>query len=319
LGAGLKIAVLVLAAAGVAFAVFWLPRQAAPHSPWGKGYLPNVEVVDQDNRKLRFYDDVLKGKIVVISFIYTSCKNICPLVIARLAEVKDMLGDSFGRDIHFVSISIDPIPDTPEKLKEHARSFQIGKGWTFLTGDPENIDRIRHKLGERSQKAIYQHRNEILLFNDMTASWARESPFSDINILANSVRAMDPAWQKTAAVDADARKSTRDDVPVELPGQALFLKTCASCHTIGGGVKVGPDLSGLLDRRSEEWIISYVTEPAKLRSASDPAALELRRAFPHVQMPDLGLKEPDAADLILYLKAHVKAADRDSAPAAAFK
>ena len=313
--AGLKIGALMLAVAAVGAALFARAEQATSHSPWGKSYLPNVDVVDQDRRELKFYDDVLKGKIVVISFVYTSCTNICPLVIARLAEVRDMLGDAFGRDIHFVSISIDPIPDTPEKLKDHAAAFQIDKGWTFLTGDPGNIDLIRHRLGERSRQKISQHRNEVLLFNDKTASWARESPFSDLGVLANSIRAMDPEWRKNAAGHAHADESTRDGVAVELPGQALFLKTCASCHTVGAGLKVGPDLNGIFERRSAAWFKSYVTEPNKLRSASDPAALELRRAFPNVRMPDLGLKEPDADDLMAYLKARFTEKTRASTPA----
>jgi protein SCO1/2 len=310
--AGVNIGLVLLVAAALAFALFGRAEQATSEAPWSQSYLPNVEVVDQDHRRLKFYDDVLQGKLVVISFIYTSCNNICPLVIARLAEVRDQLGDAFGRDIHFVSVSIDPIPDTPDKLKEHASAFKIDKGWLFLTGDPGNIDLIRHKLGERSRKDIAQHRNEILLFNDRTASWSRESPFSDVSILVNSIRSMDPEWQWEAAHGAHTEGSTRHDVPVELPGQALFLKTCASCHTVGGGTKVGPDLGGVLQRRSESWFKSYVTTPSKLRRQSDPVALALREAFPHVRMPDLGLKETDAEDLILYLKGRAQASNRAS-------
>ena len=101
---------------------------------WGKEYLPNVPVIDHNGRPLKFYDDVIKGKIVVISFVYTSCKNICPLIVARLAEVQSMLSEDVAREVLFVSISIDPIPDTPPKLKAYADAFHITSNWLFLTG-----------------------------------------------------------------------------------------------------------------------------------------------------------------------------------------
>src|SRR4051794_20248844 len=75
---------------------------------WGEGYFPNLPVVTQDGKTLRFYDDVIKGKIVLVSFIYTSCPDICPLTTARLTQVEDKLGDMVGRDIFFVSLTVDP-------------------------------------------------------------------------------------------------------------------------------------------------------------------------------------------------------------------
>ena len=61
------------------------PSSPAQTNPWGANYFPNVPVVDQDGRTLNFYDDVIKGKMVVVSFIYTSCPDICPLTTARLS------------------------------------------------------------------------------------------------------------------------------------------------------------------------------------------------------------------------------------------
>src|SRR5215475_5158160 len=86
---------------------------------WGKDYVPNVPVVAHDGRVLKFYDDLIKDKIVVLSFIYTSCKDICPLATSRLGEAREKLGDRLGRDIFFYSISIDPEHDTPERLKQY--------------------------------------------------------------------------------------------------------------------------------------------------------------------------------------------------------
>src|ERR1700747_3023214 len=80
---------------------------------WGAGYLPDVPVVTQDGKTLHFYDDLIKGRIVVVNFVYTSCSELCPIETARLAEVRDRLGDAVGRDVFFVSMTVDPEPDTP--------------------------------------------------------------------------------------------------------------------------------------------------------------------------------------------------------------
>jgi protein SCO1/2 len=295
----------------------------AGDSRWGKSYLPNTPVVSQDNKSLLFYDDVLKGKIVVLSFIYTSCRDICPVVTARLSQLEEKLGDAVGRDVFFVSVSIDPVNDTPEKLKEYANAFSAGPSWLFLTGKPADMEVIRYKLGERREK-ISQHRNEILLYNDATGDWERASVFGDINTLAVTVRAMDPAWRGQAA-GSDTAKSTvsglaktanaasgADAVPsIGLPGEALFIKTCASCHTIGRGAKVGPDLVNVTSRRDRSWVASYIENPDKLRSQDTPVVRELTAKFPAVRMPNLGLADVDISDVIAYIEAKTYAVEAD--------
>jgi protein SCO1/2 len=276
---------------------------AAQSARWGSDYLPNVTVLDHDGRPLRFYDDLIKGRIVVISFIYTSCSNICPLTTARLAEVQEALGDVVGRDVFFVSVSIDPIPDTPEKLGEYKAAFRIGPGWSFVTGAPEDIDLVRYKLGERSGKSIAQHKNEVLMYNDVTGEWSRDSAFADLGVLTMNIRAMKPEW-RNAMGPAGETGGTGTAAPqgAEPAGQALFAKACASCHTIGQGDKVGPDLAGLRGRRSRVWITDYLTAPQRLRAARDKTALELMARYPSVRMPSLGLSETDVDDLVSYIE-----------------
>ena len=169
----------------------------AQASRWGKNYFPSAEVVTQDGKTLQFYDDLIKDKIFVISFLFTSCKDICPLATARLAELQEKLGDSMGRDVFFYSISIDPETDTPERLKQYADTFRAGPGWLFLTGKPEDIHAIRHKLGDRS-RVLSEHRNEILLGNGATGAWARNNVLGDLDSLALTVRGMDPKWRPGA-------------------------------------------------------------------------------------------------------------------------
>src|SRR5467141_2767053 len=132
---------------------------AAQGNRRGENYFPNLPVVTQDGKTLKFYDDVIKDKIVLISFIYTSCPDICPLTTARLTQVEDKLGDIMGRDIFFYSITVDPENDSPERLKAFAKAFDTGPGWLFLTGKPEDIRAINSKLGDRGRK-LSEHRNE---------------------------------------------------------------------------------------------------------------------------------------------------------------
>ena len=97
-------------------------------------YFSDVELIDQDGRKVRFYSDVLKGKTVVINALFTTCTNVCPPISRNLERIQEALGDRLGKDVFLVSITVDPVTDTPERLKEYAQKFHARPGWSFLTG-----------------------------------------------------------------------------------------------------------------------------------------------------------------------------------------
>ena len=287
----------------------------------GANYFPNLPVVTQDGKTLKFYDDVIKGKIVLISFLYTNCPDICPLTTARIAQVEDKLGDMVGRDIFFVSMTVDPERDTPERLKEFATAFDAGPGWLFLTGKPEDIKLIDSRLGDRS-RTLSEHRNEIVLGNDTTGEWTRNTVFGDIDRLIMDIRAMDPKWRaEVREPKFDAASNTGYAVDHLLPGQAMFKKICAPCHTIGVGDRVGPDLRGVTERRQQEWLTRFIRTPDKVLAEKDPVALTLAAKFPGVRMPNLKLSESDAADLISYIGAQTSllADGAQGAPASSHK
>lgn len=267
-------------------------------SRWGKDYIPNARVVTQDGKTLQFYDDLIKDKVFVISFLFTTCRDICPLATSRLAELQEKLGDSMGRDIFFYSLSIDPETDTPARLKDYADTFRAGPGWLFLTGTRQDIDAIRFKLGERS-KTLSDHRNEIILGNGATGEWARNNVLGDLDGLALTVRGMDPAWRGKVGPYVPPKAVTFDFK--QYPGQAMFKRLCAGCHTIGQGDRVGPDLKGLAERRDRDWLIRFMADPEKLRRANDPIAADLVKNFPTVRMPPLGVSPNDASDLLAYI------------------
>ena len=144
---------------------------------WGSNYFPNVTLTTQDGGDVRFYDDLVKGKIVAVNLIYTTCKYACPLETARLAQVARVLGDRMGRDIFFYSISIDPEVDTPAVLKAYKEKYQIGRGWTFLTGTKQDIDLVSRKLGLYSEPDPSDpdgHLPYLLIGNEATGQWMRE-------------------------------------------------------------------------------------------------------------------------------------------------
>lgn len=268
----------------------------------GPEFFPNLPVVDQDGRALKFYDDLIKDKIVVVMFIYTSCTDICPLTTARMTQIEDKLGGAVGRDIFIVSLTVDPETDTPERLKAFSKAFDTGPGWTFVTGKPADIRAINHRLGERS-KVLSEHRNEIVLGNDVTGEWQRDNVLGDLDRVVMSIREMDPKWRDQVRQVTHTNAMNTGIAMSQQPGQAMYKKVCAGCHTIGVGDRVGPDLRGITERRDRAWLVSYIRNPVAMRAKRDPIAVELMTKFAAVHMPNLGMSEVDAGDLIAYLSA----------------
>lgn len=110
-------------------------------------YFPNFVLTTHEGKKVRFYDDLVKDKIVVINWMYANCKGVCMPITMNLMKVQKLLGDRVGRDIFFYSITVKPEEDTPKALKRYAKMHKAGPGWTFLTGDPKELEVLRRKLG----------------------------------------------------------------------------------------------------------------------------------------------------------------------------
>jgi protein SCO1/2 len=108
---------------------------------------PNVTLTTHDGKKVKFYDDLLKDKIVIINFMYIRCQGTCPGTTANLVKVQKLLGDRVGKDIFMYSITLKPEEDTAKDLDAYAKAYKVGPGWTFLTGDPKDIELLRLKLG----------------------------------------------------------------------------------------------------------------------------------------------------------------------------
>lgn len=112
------------------------------------GFLPNVPLVTQTGQPVRFYDDLVRDKVVLLNFFLLTCADgRCPVATANLRKVQDLLGDRMGRDIFFLSITLQPLLDTPKALKAYADHFAVRPGWTFLTGLPQDVETLRRGLG----------------------------------------------------------------------------------------------------------------------------------------------------------------------------
>lgn len=145
---------------------------AAASPAMKKLVIPDVAVLDQNGNSVHFYSDLVKGKTVAINFIFTNCTTICPPLAATFARVQRELGEKVGRDVHFISVSVDPLTDTPERLKAWGAKFKAGPGWTFVTGNKEEIDTLLAALGASSARRE-DHTPSVIIANDAKSVWTR--------------------------------------------------------------------------------------------------------------------------------------------------
>lgn len=168
----LAAAVLALAAASPALAA---PDEAAREEK-ARAYFTDTLLVDQDGKEVRFYSDVLKGRTVCLSFQFTECREACPLIMAKLARVRRDLGEAFGKEIHFVVLSVDPDHDTPEAFRKFAKVHGAeGPGWTFLTGPRAALATVVGRLGEWVEDPS-NHTTAFIAGNTRTRHWTKVRP-----------------------------------------------------------------------------------------------------------------------------------------------
>lgn len=284
--------------------------KSAAGSRWGADYFPNIALTTHTGESVRFFDDLIKDKVVVVNFIFTSCAKACPLETARLKKVYDILGDRVGEDVFLYSISIDPETDTPEVLADYVQRFGIGEGWTFLTGDRDEIITLRKKLGlfiEEIQDDPTDHNLSLIIGNQRTGQWMKRSPMENPYFLAMQIGGWLHSW-KMPSMNPDSYENAPELRPVTR-GEELFRTRCAACHTIGDGdvmntakSLVGPDLLAVTKRRERAWLERWLAEPDAMLAEGDPIATALYAQFNRIAMPNLELNPFEVGALLEYLE-----------------
>ncbi len=154
-------------------------------------YFPDMELLTQENKPVHFFDDLLKGKTVLVNFAFTTCTGVCPPMTANLAKVQTLLGDRVGRDINMITISVDPVTDTPDEMKKFAQKFNVKPGWYFLTGRKELVDQLAYKLGGYVEDKN-QHTNILIIGNVETGEWAKVFAMSPPDQIVAEVKKISP-------------------------------------------------------------------------------------------------------------------------------
>ena len=158
------------------------------------GFFPNIPLITQNGENVRFYDDLIHDKTVLLHFFLVECTDgLCPTAISNLRKVQDVLGERMGKDIFFLSITLQPKKDTPAILKEYSDNFDIKPGWSFLTGKPAEVEKLRRALGyvdwdPERDKDLSNHVGMARYGNDRLNRWGGVSLRSSPENIASSFK-----------------------------------------------------------------------------------------------------------------------------------
>ena len=176
--------------------------------------IPDVELFDQDGRKVRL-PELIRGKTVAINFVFTTCSTVCSPLTAIFSRVQSELGPHLGKEVHLLSITLDPAVDTPQRLQAWASQFGRRSGWTFVTGKPADVNAALRAFGAWVANKE-THTPMVLIGNEPAKKWTRlfglSSP-SRIVAEIDAVRAPPPA-EKTKVDLAKASAAYFTDLEV---------------------------------------------------------------------------------------------------------
>ncbi len=174
------------------------PVQGVPHvaSP-GPAIFTNALLRTHENKEVRFYDDLIRGKQVLINLMYATCEGTCPIVTSNLVKVYETLKNRMGKDLFMYSMTVKPEDDDPTALKDYAEMHgALLPGWTFLTGDPYDLETIRYRLFRMDHilidTDIYSHTSFLLIINDATNRWLHVDPQASLSTVLKKISWADP-------------------------------------------------------------------------------------------------------------------------------
>jgi len=148
--------------------------------------LPDATLVTQDGLQANLVDDVVGDKLVIIDFVYTTCTTICPVLSAIFSQVQGKLGDRLGADVVMISLSVDPLRDTPARLKKYASSLGAGDGWVWLTGNKQTVNGVLQEFGAYTPN-FADHPSVVLVGDGVNGKWARFLGFPSADQIISKV------------------------------------------------------------------------------------------------------------------------------------
>jgi len=162
---------------------------------------PNVPLVTHDGQTVRFYDDLIRGKVVALNMMYADCEGICPVTTSNLVRVQELLGVRVGRDLFMYSLTLQPELDTPQRLKEYADMHGVQPGWWFLTGARADIEQLRYRLGFFDRNPVVDgdkatHTGMVRIGNDVYDRWTSASALATPAQIVATIRHVDRARRR---------------------------------------------------------------------------------------------------------------------------
>jgi protein SCO1/2 len=178
------------------------PSDAAVPETAPRITIPDVELLDQDGKKIHFYSDLVQGRVVVINFIFTTCTTICPPLGATFARVQKQFDGRADSNVRFISISVDPATDTPERMKAWGAKFHAGPSWTFVTGQRPLVNELLRALGNNTASP-QDHSPTVLIGNEARGQWTRAyglaPPSQLVQLIDDAIAGLLPATKQEAA------------------------------------------------------------------------------------------------------------------------
>ena len=155
--------------------------------PTPHDYFTDVTLTNQHGEQKRLYSDLLKGQVVLINVFFSVCEGECPDIMARLSRIQKTLENLSGRDVHLLTISADPLLDTPYKLRACADRLNACYGWEFLTGEKRNVDIVLSKFGHDVENRT-EHSTMLIVGNESTGLWKMVSGTASEKEILQTVR-----------------------------------------------------------------------------------------------------------------------------------
>lgn len=161
--------------------------------------LPDTVLTDQHGKTLRFNTDAVAGRLVLINFIYTTCTTVCPVQSALFADLQQRLGERVGRDVAMLSVTVDPLRDTPLRLKKFSEQYQAGPGWRFLSGSKPAVDEVL-KAFDAYTPNFAEHPAVVLVGDPRSDVWTRFMGFPGSEQIMSSLTQLQAARQDISLV-----------------------------------------------------------------------------------------------------------------------